>query len=401
MSHRLCALTLAALFTSPPVLHAQSVSECAAGAAVYGVSTRGAQLDLPGGEGAPAAYIGDYVSLGICDLDGFMASAREQQRDVVLFVNGLEAGVEPSAIDYDRQTITFTLDRTAQNADLWKPVLYAPLFYRTEVIRVSAGLRGAQPLPKLPYARTEVEFHKLWIDWTTWVSLVLMLSSVVSVVWFAVNSDMLREGPASGGIRQPYSLGRVQMACWFLLLVIGYVGIWLVDGDLDTLTPSLLALAGISAGTGLTAAFITPRSVVRASSLRTRLAEELAALDRTITELTADLASLGDRPQAAVARTLLESRQASRDRLAIALATVPAVFASKGFWTDIVTDDRGAVALDRVQIVVWTLVLMGIFGYSVVYDLRMPEFSPTLLGLMGISSGTYLGFQLPAASGRE
>jgi hypothetical protein len=31
----------------------------------------------------------------------------------------------------------------------------------------------------------------------------------------------------------------------------------------------------------------------------------------------------------------------------------------------------------------------------VIWDLLMPEFNATLLTLMGISSGTYIGFQLP------
>ena len=62
---------------------------------------------------------------------------------------------------------------------------------------------------------------------------------------------------------------------------------------------------------------------------------------------------------------------------------------------DLMSDDRGVVALDRLQVVVWTLVLGGIFLTSVLWDLTMPEFSATMLALMGISSGTYIGFKLP------
>ena len=40
--------------------------------------------------------------------------------------------------------------------------------------------------------------------------------------------------------------------------------------------------------------------------------------------------------------------------------------------------------------------MLGIMFLSSVYnDLTMREFSPTLLGLMGISSGTYIGFKFP------
>ena len=48
---------------------------------------------------------------------------------------------------------------------------------------------------------------------------------------------------------------------------------------------------------------------------------------------------------------------------------------------------------------VWTLVLGVIFVASVYNDLSMPEFSATLLGLMGISSGTYLGVKTQASKG--
>jgi hypothetical protein len=51
------------------------------------------------------------------------------------------------------------------------------------------------------------------------------------------------------------------------------------------------------------------------------------------------------------------------------------------------------MSLARLQIGIWTLVLAVIFARSVYRDLAMPEFDATLLGLMGISNGTYLGFK--------
>jgi hypothetical protein len=35
-----------------------------------------------------------------------------------------------------------------------------------------------------------------------------------------------------------------------------------------------------------------------------------------------------------------------------------------------------------------------VFWNAVVTDLTMPTFSPTMLGLLGISGGTFLGFKL-------
>jgi hypothetical protein len=67
---------------------------------------------------------------------------------------------------------------------------------------------------------------------------------------------------------------------------------------------------------------------------------------------------------------------------------------SHGFIRDILSDSSG-YSFHRFQIFAWTIVLGVIFVSSVYNELTMPEFSPTLLGLMGISSGTYIGFKFP------
>ena len=144
--------------------------------------------------------------------------------------------------------------------------------------------------------------------------------------------------PSAGGVKQAYSIGRSQMACWFFLILLSYVFLWLVTGDRDTIPPSLLGLMGISSATAL------------------------------------------------VAMAIPSVRGGAKD------AEIPV---TKGWWRDLAADERGIIALDRLQIVVWTIVLSGVFITSVIWDLTMPEFNATLLALMGISSGTYLGFKLP------
>jgi hypothetical protein len=67
---------------------------------------------------------------------------------------------------------------------------------------------------------------------------------------------------------------------------------------------------------------------------------------------------------------------------------------SEGPITDLLSDVNG-VTFHRFQIVVWTIVLGVIFIYSVWTSLTMPQFSDTLLALMGISAGTYVGFKIP------
>jgi len=72
---------------------------------------------------------------------------------------------------------------------------------------------------------------------------------------------------------------------------------------------------------------------------------------------------------------------------------------SENFFVDILTDENG-ISFHRFQIVVWTLVLAVLFVNGVWQELKMPNFDSTLLALMGISSGTYLGFKIPEKTTR-
>jgi hypothetical protein len=278
-------------------------------------------------------YLGDWVVVSVCHLDALVRDAEAQQQAITLFIEGLDTGVEPSGIDIQSGTLTFVLDRTAQNKHIWRQFLYDPLFDPDATMRISVGIRGDRALPRAAGANLSLRLKKLYIDyWSmTWLALLIAVALVLLV--YARRSDMLRDGPPIDGVRKPFSLARVQMAWWFFLLVVGYVFIWLVTGEADSISPSLLGLVGISAATALAAVAITAPST-------------------------------GPR-------------------------------ASEGFMHDLISDDRGVVALDRFQVVVWTLILGGIFLTSVLWDLTMPEFSATMLALMGISSGTYIGFKLP------
>jgi len=67
---------------------------------------------------------------------------------------------------------------------------------------------------------------------------------------------------------------------------------------------------------------------------------------------------------------------------------------SEGFVMDLLSSGEG-VGFHRFQMAVWTIVFGIIFIRSVYRELTMPNFDASLLGLMGISSGTYIGFKIP------
>jgi ABC-type Mn2+/Zn2+ transport system permease subunit len=79
--------------------------------------------------------------------------------------------------------------------------------------------------------------------------------------------------------------------------------------------------------------------------------------------------------------------QLQRDDLAHRLA-------SNGYLTDVLTDVNG-ISLHRFQLVAWTIIIGAIFVVDVYRNLALPTFDATILALLGISAGTYLGFKVP------
>jgi hypothetical protein len=77
----------------------------------------------------------------------------------------------------------------------------------------------------------------------------------------------------------------------------------------------------------------------------------------------------------------------------VADGTQPVPQPTQGFLTDLLTDGV-APSFHRYQMVLFTVILAIIFIAKTATNLVMPEFDTTLLGLMGISNGTYLGFKL-------
>ena len=109
--------------------------------------------------------------------------------------------------------------------------------------------------------------------------------------------------------------------------------------------------------------------------------QHFADLSKTIGELEGELRTLG-----AQLPGLKEKSDAAKvQRLAVS---------KRNLFDDLFSDESGW-SFHRVQMGVWTLVLSFVFVGKVLENLAMPEFDTTLLALMGISSGTYLGFKLP------
>jgi hypothetical protein len=209
----------------------------------------------------------------------------------------------------------------------WKTLLADGI--RDRHVRLSVGFPTRGPL------NSEVDDFEIDALGTVWLWVWIVLTGVVVglVIWAGWTSDLLRvPGEAPEGKSKAFSLGRVQMAAWFFVVLCAWTFIYLVTGVMDSLSPTVLGLMGISAATGLAATVI-------------------------------DVSNSGTAE-------------------------------SQGLLLDLVQENKG-MSLARLQIIIWTAVLIFVFGRTVAETLNMPEFNATLLGLMGISGGTYLGFKVP------
>lgn len=341
-------------------------------------------------------FLDDWVLVSVCHLDKLKADAEKAQKPITLFIQGIDSGIEPSGVDYDNGVLTFVLRRNEKNKEVWRGLLYAPLQDPISSMYVSVGIQGEKQLSRAPGANTLLRLHKVYVDQITWLWGILLAAVALGLFIVGAKSDLLRDGPTLGGTKQSFSMARTQMAWWFFLVLVGYVFIWVVTGDRDTIPVSLLGLMGISAGTALAAVAISSRGTDQTAARKKLLDDELVAITAAYREIDTQLtdATLTNiYPTLKAKKAEMEKR---RENIYLERASLTSITPSINWWRDLITDDNGAFGLDRVQILVWTVVLGLIFLYSVLWDLSMPEFNNTLLALMGISSGTYIGFKLPS-----
>jgi hypothetical protein len=333
-------------------------------------------------------------------LKPYVQWATSHAKDITLYVNGSDTNIRPEAVDLEGDTLQFHLERTAENKKLWSALLRQPFRYETRYgVKASISTDHREAVP------SDATFNLLVVVWTSWAKtwLVLLFLFVILLIWLSWEHDLLRDGPTISNVKQPYSLGRCQMAWWFFLIIASYVFIWLICGDQDTITASLLGLMGISAGTALGAALIESSSA--GSSLSQAASDRIAyqsALAKSDDDLATAQKALDAAPGDPGLQKAVTDAQAAVDiaihklndaNARLGQATKPPV---TNFWLlEILSDSNGQIALHRFQIVVWTFVLGIMFLFSVITELTMPEFSATLLATMGISSGTYLGFKFP------
>jgi hypothetical protein len=398
--------------------------------------------------------LGDVITVEVQNLTTLLSEAACTNQQVVLYLDErpLKDITAYPPTDPTQPLLRFLLERTESSRDVWTYVLGAPT-WSPRVTKVSIGMADKFAVASTATINLKVLPHKWFAFWC--ILFLLILTTFGILAW---KSDVLRDTVAApgGSERRPFSLARTQAAWWFFLILASYLLIGIITGDFNTtITGTVLGLLGISAGTVVGSAIIDasksssedPQQQV--SSART-VQSQLSQLETEIQTLKADAQTLnmniqdleGDirtheadiqrlnetlrqnsddattkqalntkQTELNTKQTELNTKQTELNAKRIDLAVKQDEKATKlsrlkklnnhseNFLMDILSDAHG-VSFHRFQIAAWTFVLGIIFAYQVYEVLAMPTFDASLLALLGISSGTYLGLKIPEDQGK-
>ncbi len=288
------------------------------------------------------AGLNEEIRVTIVNGGHLIDEARRLNKDLILFIDHMPLkGISPDSygINRDKGYLHFFISHSEGPIALWGHLVSTGRGGDIFTCKVSLSV-GFEDQPAIPTLVKEDNAFTLVLVRKPWfiACIFIILALLVLFLALAVKSDILRDiGQAPESGRKPYSLSHVQMAIWFFVIISSWLMLYVVKHTLNTITDTLVILMGISAGTGI--------GGVTIDANRTR-----------------------------------EVKQ------------------SQGFLRDILSDEYG-ISFHRFQIFAWTIVVASAFIRQVTAYMTMPEFDSSLLILMGISSGTYLGCKVSEKKG--
>lgn len=381
------------------------------------------------------AKLDDEVTLTVMNPEAYLQwaiaqdSSKSKTRTIgnlVLFLNdrplpgmyasivGSPAYVESNVANGNRfqlpqYRLLFHLVRRKESNDAWARLLDRPEWSRE--VSVSIGFEDLAPVTT--NIRTDTSLNAAMslqiipIDPWTIAGAIVLIGSLGIFFGLAANTDLIRDtgAPLKPDGRHPFSLSRSQMAFWFYLVYFTYFVIWVITGDKDTIPGSVLGLIGISAATAVGSSLVDSNrrpSVALATSAQSRIFDGTrrsarVSLLQEIQALNTDKSQFDEQIRKAQAPDEIEQLKREKEVRMRSAHDELAYFNKNAFQVfsyDLLTED-GAISFHRYQMVIWTLVLGIIFLKEVYGKLAMPDFSGTLVGLMGVSSGTFVSLRHP------
>ena len=336
-------------------------------------------------------------------------------KDLQLYLNGIAMpGIVPTIFHVSSELpagfpkpayeLQYRLSRDSgddANRKAWE-IFLTSLRFGQQKVQVGVGYVG-----QMPYLapRDDLSFQVRSPALIGWVIVVGLIFLVGLFLWFRF-TPMLREA----GSNTVFSLGRSQMAFWGTVVALSFLGVCIISHRLERIPPQTLVLLGISGATGLSSVLIGQGKRAAAAEEKAKLEEKAKEVDKKSHSLQteiAELTRLGPPDAATNAKVAgLNSELATSD--AHKTEVTQSIDAQgknakpprgKDKWLVDILSDANGLSFYRFQVFIWTIILGGFFIWHVANMLSMPEFDNTLLLLMGISNGTYLGFKIPEDPG--
>ncbi|MCX6266215.1 MAG: hypothetical protein NTW16_02505 [Bacteroidetes bacterium] len=279
---------------------------------------------------------GDYIYVTIDNIaalkalsDSITQNKKDTMGDLILYING-NAMRDIGVLNFDVKEGKLVFLLDRHSKYLMKFHPEFPYLWSKIPVTVSAGFRNGTVFHTDPTAKPF--FLKFVSRWAIVFSLLFVVSIVVIFVVLASTTNLIRIGDN----KSPYSLALTQLSFWTIVVASSFIYIWIVTEEIPPITGSTLILISISA-----------------------------------------LTTAGSR--------LVDIREKNKNGLVI-----PAI--SDSFLEDILQDELG-YSVHRAQMFMWTVILGIIFVTSVIRFQQIPQLDESLLSLMGISSGAYVGLK--------
>lgn len=344
--------------------------------------------------------LGDYIIVEVSNLQSLISENSDKDKKIILYINGLPIkGVFPVFIKdtlgkYSK--LEYYLNRSFESKEIWDILLRRPdLEDRSDKkVTVSVGFEDDTDL----IADKDNFNLVIFKSGTIIIFLIGLIILLIITILLGIKTNMLREPGMiqESFLRKPYSLALTQLAFWSFLVIASYFAIFIVTSQFPPITGSVLTLIGISSGTALGSVLINYNKYSDAENKDNLISAEKTVLKLRIEEIDEQLSHKNKPVNSEELRNEMEAKKIRYYELSKTQPLIPSdvLRKSKGFWKDLLSDSNG-ISLYRFQIAIWTLVIGFIFVIDVYNTLSMPQFDNTLLALMGISSGTYLGFKIP------
>ena len=316
---------------------------------------------------------------GACNrkVSALLESKNADTVNIALVLAGVAMKALPLSLsrsNADQTTLTFLLQRLSENEDnrgAWTRLLGVKHAGGRRNVELAIAMGTDVPVNvTTPVGDTSrIVFEVTTTTHLVWTIVIAGVVAIGLYVLFVLSPSVLRD--TRGGV---YSLGRAQIAFWLLLVLACLVSIFYITGSLERLPSQVLVLLGISSATSFAAKIVG---------------------NTKTTNLHVEAAQLADAKTADPAAFTASTGQARLDKVTDALEGKCS--SAKHFLRDICSDGEG-VSIYRVQVVLFTVTLGGVFVWTVCQVVAMPEFPAELLTLLGLSNSTYVALKVPEST---